>query len=158
VLETWPRKEKKDWRSGYDQPNQHQPSTPDCLVCTGQCPVPRLARRRSGCSRESAGRRGYKSPDCPLVHRTVRWANGARGQRSPTRSTGDTWPSQRSDGHTGQCPVHQRARKTNGRLRPIWKEIEHQTGTVHVRWCTGLSGAPLDRRQDLPSKLISNDS
>jgi hypothetical protein len=23
--------------------------------------------------------------------------------------------------------------------------------TVHVRWCTELSGAPLDRRQDLPS-------
>jgi hypothetical protein len=35
------------------------------------------------------------------VHQTVRWANGARDQRSSTRSTGDTWLSQRSDGHTG---------------------------------------------------------
>jgi hypothetical protein len=26
---------------------------------------------------------------------------------------------------------------------------------VVVRWCTGLSGAPLDRRQELPSKLVS---
>jgi hypothetical protein len=32
----------------------------------------------------------------------------------------------------------------------------HRTGTVYVRWCTGLSGAPLDRRQELPSNWISN--
>jgi hypothetical protein len=25
-------------------------------------------------------------------------------------------------------------------------------------WCTGLSGAPLDKRQEWPSKLISNGS
>jgi hypothetical protein len=59
---------------------------------------------------------------------------------------------------TGQCRVRQQAQRTNGRLRQIWKEIEHRIGTGHVRWCTGLSGAPLDRRQDLPSKLISNGS
>jgi hypothetical protein len=59
---------------------------------------------------------------------------------------------------TGLCPVHQLDPRLNGRLRPIRKEIEHRTLTVHVRWCTGLSGAPLDRRQDLPSKLISNGS
>jgi hypothetical protein len=34
-------------------------------------------------------------------HRTVRWAKGARGQWSSPRSTGDTWPSQRSDSRTG---------------------------------------------------------
>jgi hypothetical protein len=28
--------------------------------------------------------------------------------------------------------------------------------TVAVRWRTGLSGAPLDRRQELPSKIVSN--
>jgi hypothetical protein len=87
VLETWPRKEKKGWRrSGCDQPNQHQPGTPDCSVVTGQCPVPRLARRRSGCSWESAGRRGYKSPDYPVVHRTVRWVISARAQALQRRT------------------------------------------------------------------------
>jgi hypothetical protein len=45
-----------------------------------QCPVPRLARRRSGCSRESARRCGYKSLDCLVVHRTVRWDVSARAQ------------------------------------------------------------------------------
>jgi hypothetical protein len=32
--------------------------------------------------------------------------------------------------------------------------VMHRT----VRWCTGQSGAPLDRRQELPSKLVSNGS
>jgi hypothetical protein len=59
---------------------------------------------------------------------------------------------------TGQCMVRSPDPRPNGRLRPIRKEIKHRTGTVHVRWCTRLSGAPLDRRQDLPSKLISNGS
>jgi hypothetical protein len=30
--------------------------------------------------------------------------------------------------------------------------------TGPIRWHTGLSGAPLDRRQDWPSKLVSNSS
>ena len=64
------------------------------LWCTGQCPVPRLARRRTRRSRKFAEYAAAK------IHRTVRWANGARGQRSSARSTGDTWLSQRSDGHT----------------------------------------------------------
>jgi hypothetical protein len=59
---------------------------------------------------------------------------------------------------TGQCPVRQRDRRSNGRLCPIRKEIGHRTTIVHVRWCTGLSGAPPDRRQELPSNWISNGS
>jgi hypothetical protein len=59
---------------------------------------------------------------------------------------------------TVQCPVRQPVPRTNGRLRPIWKEIAHRTATVPVRWCIGLSDAPLDRRQELPSKLNSHGS
>jgi hypothetical protein len=51
---------------------------------------------------------------------------------------------------TGQCPVRQLTPRTNGRMRQIWKEIAHRTATVTVRWCTGLSGAPPDRRQVWP--------
>jgi hypothetical protein len=45
-----------------------------------------------------------------------------------------------------------------------WSVVPHMEGDraptaiVAVRWCTGLSGAPLDRRQELPIKLISNGS
>jgi hypothetical protein len=40
--------------------------------CTGQCPV----RQAGVCQLAALGKRltayGYKSPDCPMVHRTVR--------------------------------------------------------------------------------------
>ena len=59
---------------------------------------------------------------------------------------------------TVQCQVRQQDLRSNGRLHPIRKEIGHRTTTVYVRWCTALSGAPPDRRQELPSKWISNGS
>jgi hypothetical protein len=105
------------------------------------------------------------------IHRTVRWCTGLSSEpKAPAVNDHlrDQWATRgQANGRlvtpdcpmcTGQCPVRQQAQRTNGRLRPIWKEIEHQTGTVHVRWCTGPARAPLDRRQDLPSKLISNGS
>jgi hypothetical protein len=66
----------------------------------------------------------------------------------------------RANGHlvTPDYPVRQRDRRTNGRLRPIRKEIGHRTTTVPVRWCTGLSGASPDRSQELTSNWISNGS
>jgi hypothetical protein len=36
---------------------------------------------------------GYNSPDCPVMHRTVRWANSRAVQRSFAKSTGDAWPA-----------------------------------------------------------------
>jgi hypothetical protein len=74
--------EEKEWRrSGCNQPNQHQPVAHRTVRwCTRQCPVPWLARRRTGCSRESAARRGYKSQDYPVVYRTVQWVFSASAQ------------------------------------------------------------------------------
>jgi hypothetical protein len=59
---------------------------------------------------------------------------------------------------TPDRPVRQLTPRTNDRMRQIWKEIAHRTATVTVRWCTGLSGAPPNRRQVWPSKLASNGS
>jgi hypothetical protein len=60
----------------------------------------------------------------------------------------------RANGRLGtpDCPVHQWPRMTNCRLCPIWKEITHRTATGAVRWCTGLSGAPLKRSNPLKLK------
>jgi hypothetical protein len=55
----------------------------------------------SSLSEKAIGRRGYNSPDCPVVHRTVRWANGR--PRNPRATRG---PQQRSVGHTGLSGVH----------------------------------------------------
>jgi hypothetical protein len=99
-----------------------------------------------------------------IIHWTVRWCTGPscepmvasamvgcaiRGRRVA-----------RTNGQQGapDCPVRQLARSCNGRLRQKRKEIGTEPSTVTVRWSTGLSGAPLDRRQGWPSLLASNGS
>jgi hypothetical protein len=102
-----------------------------------------------------------------IIHRTVRWCTGLSGEPTVGRANGRPWnpratraKSQRSEGApdcpvcTGQCPVRQRLGICNGRLRQIRKEIR----TDSVRWCTGLSGAPDNRRQELPSWNALNGS
>jgi hypothetical protein len=49
---------------------------------------------------------GYNSPDCPVVHRTVRWANGRLRQRSAAQSAGDAWPEPTVSWRTGLSGVH----------------------------------------------------
>jgi hypothetical protein len=96
---------------------------------------------------------GLRRRRTAINHRTVRWCIGlsdeptvgwANGRpRNPRTTRGKR---QRSEGApdcpvcTGQCLVRQRLQSTNGRLRQRRKEIR-----------TGLSGAPGDRRQELPS-------
>jgi hypothetical protein len=96
---------------------------------------------------------GYNSPDCPVCtglsgEPTVGRANGRL--RDPRGTRG------RANGQegapdcpvcTGQCPVRQRLPGANGRLRHRRKEIR-----------TGQSGAPGDRRQELPSRIALNGS
>jgi hypothetical protein len=156
--------------------------------------VPQAVRRRTLCSRESARRSGYKSPNYPVSlqrpcpspsatnsslsgkpgsaaaknHRTVRWCTRLSGEFLPTVASAISRQRMaRANGRlgtpdcpvcTGQCPVCQQDRRPNGRMRQIRKGIAHRTATVAVRWCTGRGGAPLDGREVLPSKLISNGS
>jgi hypothetical protein len=106
-----------------------------------------------------------------IIHRTVRWCTGLSGE--PTAASATVGRAirgrrvARANGRlgapdcpvcTGQCPVRQPARSCNGRLHQFRKKIRTRHATVHVRWCTGLSGAPPDRRQELPSLLASNGS
>jgi hypothetical protein len=89
-----------------------------------------------------------------VVHRTVRWCTGLSGEPMVGRANGRMGAPD-CPVCTGQCPVRQRLQIFNGRLRQIRKEICTGLCTVPVRWCTGLSGAPPDRRQDLPSWIAS---
>jgi hypothetical protein len=104
-------------------------------------------------------------------HRTVRWYTRLSGESEPLEPTVGSGISgrhvARANGRLGtpdcpvctkQCPIRQRDRQPNGRMRQIRKKIKHRTATGPVRWRTGLSGVPLCRRQELPSKLISNGS
>jgi hypothetical protein len=160
VLETVPGKKDSNWRRiGKVQ------QTPALAWHTGQSGgapdsvrCPRLARRQLGALGKRERRRGYNSPDCPVSQRRQRPMVGrAINARHVARANGRLGTPDCSV-CTGQCPVRQPVPRPNGRLHPIWKVIAHGTATVAVWWCTGLSGAPLDRRQELPSKLISNGS
>jgi hypothetical protein len=106
-----------------------------------------------------------------IIHRTVRWCTGLSGEPTVACTNGrprnlrvtrgranDRLDSPDCPVCTRQCPVRQLAPWTNGRMCLIWKAIAHRTATGTVRWCTGLSGAPPDRRQVWPSKLASNGS
>jgi hypothetical protein len=106
-----------------------------------------------------------------IIHRTVRWCTGLSGEPTVdcanSRSRNPCVTRGRANGQMGapdclvrtrQCPVCQRLQVFNGRLCQFRKAICTGHATVPVRWCTGLSGAPPDRRQELPSLIASNGS
>jgi hypothetical protein len=110
---------------------------------------------------------GYKSPDCPVVHRTVRWCTGLSGDPTVSRANGRPRNPRATRGQangqkgapdcpvcTGQCPMRQRLWIFNGRLHHRGKKSAPDS----VRWCTRLSGAPVGRRQELPSWNALNGS
>jgi hypothetical protein len=146
---------------------------------TGQCPVRQAGSREQAALGISTAVYGYNSSDCPVVHRTVRWAvhrrtrrsretiNGvwlkftglsggapdcpvsqrSAGPRSTAQSARDTWPSQRLEGCTELSGA-----PTALRLPTVDCAIfGRKSGIGQCPVCTGLSGAPVDRRQDQPS-------
>jgi hypothetical protein len=128
--------------------------------CTRQCPVRQAGAGQLVALGNSTAAYGYKSPDYPVVHRTVWWCTGLSGEPTVGRANGQPRNPRVTRGRanglmvtpdcpvcTGQCPVRQRLQIVNGRLRQNRKEI-----------CTGLSGAPVDRRQELPSWIALNGS
>jgi hypothetical protein len=120
---------------------------PDCVRC---------ARLDSG-EKAALG----KNRRCTtIIHRTIRWCTGLSGELTVASSTvGRAIRGRRvacaSGRHgapdcpvcTGQCPVCQLPKRCNSHLHQKRKEICTGPSTVTVRWRTGLSGAPLDRRQ-----------
>jgi hypothetical protein len=130
-------------------------------VCTGQCPVPRLAQRQTRCSRESLRTPWLKftrlsgdAPDCPVSQQCPR-------QWSAARSAGDAWlePTVTRPHQTIRCaPDSIRCAKGTEGSTVGFARKGKKSGTVHVRWCTGVSGAPTNRRQKLPTRWRSNGS
>jgi hypothetical protein len=95
-----------------------------------------------------------------IIHRTVRWCTRLSGEPTVASATvGRAIRGRRvarANGRQGapdcpvcteQCLVRHLARRCNDRLRQNRKEIDTRLSTVTVRWRTGLSGAPPDRRQ-----------
>jgi hypothetical protein len=115
--------------------------------CTGQCPV----RQAGVCQLAALGKQltayGYKSPDClvsqqsagPTVGRIIR-------ARRVARANGQK-------GHQTVRCAPDSVRCANGSKAPTvgFAKEGKESAPDSVRWCTGLSGAPDDRRQELPS-------
>jgi hypothetical protein len=126
------------------------------------------------CARLDSGEKaalGKNRRRTAIIHRTVRWCTGLSGEPTVASATvGRAIRGRRvarANGRQGapdcpvctrQCPVRQLARRCNGHLHQNRKEIGTGPSTLTVRWCTGLSGAPLDRRQGWPSLFASNGS
>jgi hypothetical protein len=92
---------------------------------------------------------GIRRRRTTIIHRTVRWCTGFSGEPTTVRAMVGHAIRARRVAHangrlgaldcpvcTGQCPVRQPARRSNGRLRQEWKEIR----TGHEKWMSG--GAP----------------
>jgi hypothetical protein len=137
---------------------------PDCPVCTGQCPVRQTSAGQTSRSRVFSGDFGYNSPDCPVCTGLSGEPTVGLGQRSAARSARDTWPSQRSEGGTGlsgvhrTCPVRQRCADLHQTATVRSAVYGNKSGTGQCPVCTGLSGAPRDRRQRWPSRFVPNGS
>jgi hypothetical protein len=97
---------------------------------------------------------GYNSPDCPVC-------TGLSGE--PTVSRGNGRPRiprvtrGRANGHIG-APDSVRCANGSGSSTVDCAKEGKKSAPDSVRWCTGLSGAPGDRRQDLPSWNALNGS
>jgi hypothetical protein len=99
--------------------------------CTRQCPV-----RQAGSGKLAA--LGFRRRRTAINHRTVRWCTGLSGEPTVGRANG--WLRNprttrgRANGQKGapECPVRQRLRISNGRLRQRRKEIHTgQCPVVH---------------------------
>jgi hypothetical protein len=147
--------------------------------CTGQCPVRQTGSREKAALGTSTVVYGYNSPDCPvgrsqvnsslsgihrrhtaIIHRTVRCAPDCpMSQRSAGPTVGRAIcaghvaePTARRGHRSVRCTPDMSGAPTALRLPTVDCAIfGKKSGTGHCPVCTGLSGAPVDRRQDQPS-------
>jgi hypothetical protein len=97
-------------------------------------------------SGKAKGQRGYNSSDSPVSQRSPE-------QRSAAQSSRDTWTAPTVSWCTGLSGVHQTVRCANqprGAMvgyAKFGRRSSTGPSTGLVRWRTGLSSAPLDRRQ-----------
>jgi hypothetical protein len=106
--------------------------------------IHRTIRWCTGLSGESSAMNsplsGNEKGNVAIIHRTVRWCTGLSGEPTVVSANGRPRNLRATRGLlqwsvgapdcpvcTRQCPVRQRARRSNGRMHLIWKEIVHRT-------------------------------
>jgi hypothetical protein len=110
--------------------------------CPGQCPVCQAGSGELGALGNKLTAYDYNSPDCPVSQRSAADLRETRGRANGREGAPDSvWCANGS-----QAPTVGYA--TEGK----------KSAPDSVRWCTGLSVAPGDRRQELPSWNALNGS
>jgi hypothetical protein len=117
--------------------------------CTGQCPVCQDGYGEKAALGNSLAAYGYNSPDCPVVP-TVGRANGR--PRNPRVTRGQ------ANGLSGVHRTVSGAPTTPKTPTIGCAKTGKKSAPDSVRWCTGLSSAPGDKRQELPSWNALNGS
>jgi hypothetical protein len=122
--------------------------------CTGQCPVCQTGSGELAALGKKLTAYGYNSPDCPVCtglsgEPTVSLANGRPRDPRATRGQANSWEGAPDcPVCTRQCPVRQRLQGCQRSASPNKEGNPHRT----------VSGAPSDRRQELPSRIALNGS
>jgi hypothetical protein len=145
-----------------------QSDTPDCPVVhrtvSGGAPDSVRCARLTLVKRPLSGIRRRRSAK---IHRTVRCAPDCPVNQRSAGPTVDraicaghvAEPTARWRHRTVRCAPDMSGAPTAPRLPTVGFAIEgKKSGTGQCPVCTGLSGAPPDRRQDLPSWIASNGS
>jgi hypothetical protein len=116
--------------------------------CTGQCPVRQAGSSEVAALGNSPATYDYNSPDCPVC-------TGLSGEPTVGRAicAGHVAePTARRGHRTVRCAPDMSGALTTLRLPTVDCAIfRRKSGTGQCPVCTGLSGAPVDRRQDQPS-------
>jgi hypothetical protein len=123
--------------------------------CTGQCPVRQTDSGDLAALGKSSATYGYNSPDCPVC-------TGLSGEPTVGRAicTGHVAePTARRGHRTVRCAPDMSGAPMALWLPTVGFTVEgKKSGTGHCPVCTALSGAPDDRRQELPSQIALNGS
>jgi hypothetical protein len=108
---------------------------------------------------------GFRRRRTAIIHRTVRWCTGLSGEPTVASANGRLRNLRATRGRAnGRQGAPDSVRCANGPevatvdCARFGRKTRTGHATVAVRWRTGLSGAPLDRRQGWPSKFVSNGS
>jgi hypothetical protein len=122
--------------------------------CTGQCPVRQAGSSEVAALGNSPATYGYNSPDCPVSQRSVGPTVGrvicAGHVAEPTARRGH---------RTVRCAPDMSGAPTAPKSATVGCAIlGRKSGIGQCPVCTGLSGAPRDRRQELPSQIALNGS
>jgi hypothetical protein len=122
--------------------------------CTGQGPVHQADSGELAALGSSTAVYGYNSPDCPVSQRSagpmVGRAIRARHVAKPTVGRGH---------RTVRCAPDSVWCANGSQVPTVGYATEGmKSAPDSVRWCTGQSSTPGDRRQELPSRIALNGS